>query len=381
MIRHQLTRTVGLALALAAVAVVPGYSAGQKDQLEGKWTIVSMTDSREKLGPDDVGFIVLEFKGDKVTLLALDKAKEGSFKADNAKNPRQFEMELDLVTQGRRVLGIYKIEKDLLTLCWTNVPDTLPAKFEVKKVDEFRGSPNKLVILKRGEPNLTPAQREAMRAKVEDKARRKTSANNLRHIAIAMHNFHDTYKRFPPPAIMSKDGKPLLSWRVAILPFIEELALYNQFKLNEPWDSAHNIKLLEKMPKFFLPQGVKTKEPHTTYYQLFVGPDAWPITPQKGTLFNAAGLRMPASFLAGTSNNIMVVEAGEAVPWTKPADLPFDAKKPLPKLGGLFKDGFHVVMGDASIRFVGRGIPERILRLVINRNTVEPIPNDWHERR
>src|SRR5262249_54155708 len=70
--------------------------------------------------------------------------------------------------------------------------------------------------------------------------------NNLKQIALAMHNYNDAYNgKLPAHAIYSKDGKkPLLSWRVAILPFIEQDNLYQQFHLDEPWDSEHNKKLI-----------------------------------------------------------------------------------------------------------------------------------------
>ena len=72
------------------------------------------------------------------------------------------------------------------------------------------------------------------------------AVNNLRQIGLGMHNYHATYNRFPGPAITNDKGDRLLSWRVAILPFIEQQALYEQFHLDEPWDSDHNIKLLDR---------------------------------------------------------------------------------------------------------------------------------------
>jgi hypothetical protein len=84
-----------------------------------------------------------------------------------------------------------------------------------------------------------------------------------------MHNYHDTFGFFPASAIYSKDGKPLLSWRVALLPFLNHDNLYKQFHLDEPWDSEHNKKLLDKMPDIFRVPGQKDKS--GTYYQVFVG--------------------------------------------------------------------------------------------------------------
>ncbi len=68
-------------------------------------------------------------------------------------------------------------------------------------------------------------------------AHRAQCTNNLKQIALAYHNVHSATNTFPPPAIADKDGKPLLSWRVAILPYVEQQELYNKFKLDEPWDS------------------------------------------------------------------------------------------------------------------------------------------------
>ena len=82
--------------------------------------------------------------------------------------------------------------------------------------------------------------------KASHSAARRMSANNLKQLAIAMHNFHDVYKQLPSEAIFDKNGSPLLSWRVHILPFIKQRELYEQFHLDEPWDSEHNRKLIAR---------------------------------------------------------------------------------------------------------------------------------------
>src|SRR5438309_10601168 len=86
---------------------------------------------------------------------------------------------------------------------------------------------------------------------VNRSAQRMRSANSLKQILLAFHNFHDASGKFPTAASYSKDGKPLLSWRVQILPFIEQTNLYNEFHVDEPWDSEHNKKLIPRMPKIF----------------------------------------------------------------------------------------------------------------------------------
>jgi hypothetical protein len=198
---------------------------------------------------------------------------------------------------------------------------------------------------------------------------RMVSQNNLRQIVLAMHNYHDTYNGFPPAAICDKDGKPLLSWRVAILPYVEQDQLYQQFRLNEPWDSEHNKQLLQRMPKLYAPPAhVKTKEPYTTFYQVFVG---------KGAGFEGKrGLRI-VDFTDGTSNTILVVEAAEPVPWTKPEDLPYDDKQPLPKVGGFYPDGFNAAFADGSVHFLKKTLKPDTLRALITRNGGEVIPEDF----
>ena len=186
------------------------------------------------------------------------------------------------------------------------------------------------------------------------------SFNNLKQMGLAIHNFHDTNGRFPfkerPMGV-----HPGLSWRVAILPYIEADTLYRQFHLDEPWDSDHNKTLIEKMPKLFAsPAGPEAKAGHT-FYRMFDGP---------GTIYEVKTL---VDVTDGTSNTFMIVEAGEAGIWTKPEELEYDPKKPLPKLGGHFADGFCAVLADGSARFIRKGTDEKVLRAAITANGGETV--------
>ena len=210
-------------------------------------------------------------------------------------------------------------------------------------------------------------QKDPPRSPAKLAADRMQSENNLISIGRALHNYHDSSGKLPAQAIYSKDGKPLLSWRVAILPFIEQENLYRKFKLDEPWDSEHNIKLLAQMPKIYAPPGIKTKKPHSTYYRVFNGPD---------TIFGGKDGRKFADVTDGLSNTILVVEAGQAVPWTKPEELAYDANKRLPKLGGIFDGDFNLLLADASSRFVRRGFDEKMLRAMITHNGEEIVDVD-----
>jgi len=85
-------------------------------------------------------------------------------------------------------------------------------------------------------------------------------------------------------------------------------------------------------------------------------------------------------FPDGLSATILIVEAAEPVPWPKPEELPYDPKKPLPKLGGLFSDGFYAAFADGKVRFIRRDTDEKLIRAMITRNGGEafykmpPIP-------
>src|SRR5262245_31376213 len=187
--------------------------------------------------------------------------------------------------------------------------------------------------------------------------RRQANEKQLREIALALwDHFDDNKGTFPAPAISSKDGKPLLSWRVAILPYLGEKDLFKRFKLEEPWDSDHNKQLLAEMPKIYAPV-VPMKAKGVTYYQALVGEGA-AFEPNK---------RMRLSNFNGMRGTIMVVEAAEAVPWTKPQDVSFAPDQGLPKLGGLFGGHFHAMFGDGSVQFVSKNADPKELRKAIVR--------------
>jgi len=203
-----------------------------------------------------------------------------------------------------------------------------------------------VVVPARGSEDPPPiAQRDVAR-----------SQNSLKQIGLAIISYSDTYGGRMPTDIHDKSGKALLSWRVAILPYIEEETLYKEFKLDEPWDSENNKKLVARMPKIYAPVRVKTKEGET-FYQKFSG--------EKALFGPKQSPRFPASITDGTSNTGMVFEAGEPVIWSKPADIPFDEKKPLPKIGGLFDGECNVVLCDGSVKRLRKDADEKQLKLFI----------------
>lgn len=198
---------------------------------------------------------------------------------------------------------------------------------------------------------LLPAVQKAREA-----AERMQSSNNLKMLALAMHNYESVHRRMASQANYDANGKPLLSWRVHLLPYLEQNQLYEQFHLDEPWDSEHNKKLIEKMPDIF--KGGNGVDPTRTIYQAVVG---------KGTLFaNKNGARF-ADVLDGTSNTIMFVEANaeDAVIWTKPEDISFEPENPLKSLGFARPGGFNVAMCDGSVRFVSSFIDPQTMSFLL----------------
>src|SRR5262245_59900977 len=115
-----------------------------------------------------------------------------------------------------------------------------------------------------------PAPKETEKPLPPATAEQRTmSTNNLKMIGLAMHNYHDTHGTFPTN-YMTKDGKLGLSWRVALLPFLEEEKLFKEFKLDEPCDSEHNSMLIERLPKVYAPARGRA-EKGQTFYQMFAG--------------------------------------------------------------------------------------------------------------
>lgn len=189
------------------------------------------------------------------------------------------------------------------------------------------------------------------------RAQRAQSANNLKQLGLALHNFESAYKTFPATAGLDDEGEPMISWRVAVLPFLGEQELFNEFNLEEPWDSEHNLALLERMPEAYRHPKRETKPGHTVY-QALVGEE---------TLLRLKGPTRLRDVADGLSNTAMVVEtqAERAVPWTAPQDYEVNMDDPS---AGLFVDGFCAFLfGDASVQRLPDSIDLDILKAIFTR--------------
>lgn len=321
-----------------------------KERIVGVWRFVDGRVNGEGI-PDELKTLArLTFTKDNKTIMTMiEEAKEGSYNLPGAG-------EIDLVFSKNdkdAAFGIFKFDgDDRLTICAGKGDGKRPTEYRAEKNEE-----RMLIVLQRARPGEEKVKVDDKQKRAIDKAKeaaaRAVSANNLKQIAIAFHNYHDANGTFPAHAIYDKDGKkPLLSWRVAILPYIEQDALYKKFKLDEPWDSEHNKKLLDVVPSIYLPPA---KQKGTqTFYQVFTGPN---------TVFNGNKKLKVTDITDGTSNTLMAVEAKNSVPWTKPDDvtLPKDKDK-LPAVGGLFTSGFNALFCDGSVRFMSHKVAPEIFR-------------------
>lgn len=182
--------------------------------------------------------------------------------------------------------------------------------------------------------------------KAREEAKAMQTMNNLKQVALAFHNFESAYQKLPPQALTSNDGKKLLSWRVLILPFIEQNELYNKFKLDEPWDSPHNLALVKEMPAIYASAGA---EPGKATVQT-------PLTPKSA--FGRPGKPVTLlDVLDGTSGTVWLIDSdpADAVIWTKPEDYDATTENAFSRL---FQNRKKIPIGfiDGSIRTIEKSL-------------------------
>jgi hypothetical protein len=201
-----------------------------------------------------------------------------------------------------------------------------------------------------------------VRAAARQAAQTSQEMNTLRQLSIAAMNNADATK-YLPDDIRDRDGKPLLSWRVRLLPYLEENALYARFKLDEPWDSPNNRPLLDQMPAIYrTPSGGPANK---TRFVGFKG---------EHTLFPPGGKMQFKRITDGTSNTLLFVEAPpeKAVEWTKPADIDFDPAKPF--AGVESPRGFFLAaFADGSVQRLSFGLGDDAMKALVTADGGEPI--------
>lgn len=195
-------------------------------------------------------------------------------------------------------------------------------------------------------------------------------ANQMEQLNLALLKYHQATEHLPAHAIYSDDGKPLLSWRVAILPYIEQQALHARFHLDEPWDSEHNRALIPEMPAFLLdPSSKLALEQGKTRY---VGPVG------KGLVFNGTDRGISLTDDTATIITLLQVNDPHAVIWTKPKDWTYDEKEPLHGLdGSVFSGVFLVGFADGDVREISETVDSEMFYKLLTVAGKEQIPDEF----
>ncbi|PHS11944.1 MAG: hypothetical protein COA78_08790 [Blastopirellula sp.] len=208
---------------------------------------------------------------------------------------------------------------------------------------------------------LIPAVGQARTA-----ARRAHSQGNMTKIGLALHNYHDTFGSFPPAYIPDEDGKPMHSWRVLILPFIEQSNLYEQYNFDEPWDSPNNRAIAQRMPDIYRNPSSDdaTMKQNVTTYQAVEGKNAG---------FDGSTSLKFRNFVDGTSNSVLVIENYDRpVLWTQPSDTSIQAFASGKPFNGSPTGGINALFGDASIHHIDQTTGSQQLKDMAIRNDGKP---------
>lgn len=322
-------------------------------KLQGTWHCIAVIPGGENRPPDEavkaMSQLQLLIKDDTITTKnAPNGDKQNTLRLDTKASPKRLE-----IISGKSVdlRALYMLEGDVLVLTFQGVKEEFPATMAVTK--DLQGG---MLVLQKIPYYLTPALDDPDSLKLKAAARKLVVQSNMRQIGLAFHNYMNDHNKFPRN-IVDSNGKVILSWRVALLPYLQQDALYRQFNLDEPWDSEHNKPLMRLMPKTFATDDASLKS-FTTPFRAFVG---------NGSAFENNKDIRPADIVDGFSNTIMFVEAEKAVPWSKPEEIDFQPNQPLPKLGSRFGDEFQVVMLDGSARSIPAHTGQDVIKALITR--------------
>jgi hypothetical protein len=192
---------------------------------------------------------------------------------------------------------------------------------------------------------------------------RAVCANNLKQIQLALDGYHERFGVLPPAYVADSSGRRRHSWRVLILPFLDQQSLHDRYDFREPWNGPNNIKLLGEMPRVFDCPSRKLYRTSLTSYVAITGP---------GSLFPSTRSVEFADVADGLDHTLMIVEAAnQSIPWTAPVDLDlrtmsFRINDPQnPGISSGHRGGANVILGDSRNGFLKESLPAKQLRSLI----------------
>jgi prepilin-type processing-associated H-X9-DG protein len=188
-----------------------------------------------------------------------------------------------------------------------------------------------------------------------------------------MHNEHDRFNGFYAPLAHDADGNLVtadLSFRVSLLPFVENDSLYRQFDLTQGWDSPRNRPHSNTVVMPYRSPYATDQATTNTPYRAFVG---------GGALFNENGTPVRITQIRdGSAFTIMLMAVEDEVPWAAPREIKYSPTGPLPKIGSkAVPAGANVLMADGSVKFLKSTTTEQVFRALITRDGGETLPPDW----
>ncbi|MDP6557555.1 MAG: DUF1559 domain-containing protein [Pirellulaceae bacterium] len=198
---------------------------------------------------------------------------------------------------------------------------------------------------------------------------------NLTRIGLALQAYESEQGTLPPAFIPGPDGKPMHSWRVLLLPYLDEHGLYGNYDFSQPWDSAHNQQLATRMPRVFAcPADPDSLSLGESNYMVVVGP---------ATMFPGSTARTTGSIGDDTASTISVVEVpifGHS--WLAPEDLTVEKMQFAinggfgKEIGSYHEGGAHVLMADGDVRFLSDALPPDFIEGMTTVSGGELIPWD-----
>jgi prepilin-type processing-associated H-X9-DG protein len=211
-----------------------------------------------------------------------------------------------------------------------------------------------------------------------ESARRAVCSNNLYVVSLAMHNYHDVYRAFPPSVITDEDGRPMRSWRVAILPFIEQEALDDRYDCSESWDGPHNRAMHDiSIATYRCPGDTRSTRVETSYVRVVDDAPGRGIQTAGGEPNESLGFW---DIRDGTSRTIILIEVGSSgIHWMEPRDISLEeaftflTDPDASPFRRVHRGGVHVAFADGKVRFLPDSTKAPKIRAFLTANGEEPI--------